>query len=460
MKDKKKLSVIKSGSLYFIGNIFNKAIGFITIPVFTRILTTEEYGIVNTYASWITIFAVIVGLSLGLSIRNVYVDMPKELDNYISSTYALAFVNFLLIFLLLQLVLFRINLSRTLVTLCLVESFGNFAINAIIYRYVLEEKVLKRVTLLVLPNLISAVMSILLILQMDREKYYGRIISTCICTAVFGFGIILFYWIKYKTFIDKKYWRYAISISLPLVLNGLSVNILNTSDRTIITYFKGASETAVYSLAYSIGWVSNVVTTSAESIWIPSFTKALIIEDYKKVNRGIQIYIYVVLFAFCGLLTVAPELILCMGGKEYISGVDLIVLLIASLFVMFVYGIYVAEELFYKKTKTVAESTIIAALTNLVLNFIFIPAYGAMAAAITTFFSYVISFLLHHRAARKINFQILPDKLLRFPVFVFTVSCVITYLFRYHILLRWGMMLILGAVFGIYILCFFKKYNF
>ena len=59
---------VKIGTLYLIGNIFNKAIAFITIPIFTRLLTTEEYGIVNTYTSWASILMVIVGLSLGNSV--------------------------------------------------------------------------------------------------------------------------------------------------------------------------------------------------------------------------------------------------------------------------------------------------------------------------------------------------------------------------------------------------------
>ena len=80
--------------MYIFGNLFNKAIAFITVPIFTRILTTEEYGIVNTYAAWVNLMAVVVGISLGNSIRNAFLEMGDELGKYISSIFTLATVNF------------------------------------------------------------------------------------------------------------------------------------------------------------------------------------------------------------------------------------------------------------------------------------------------------------------------------------------------------------------------------
>ena len=61
---------IKASMFYMVGNLFDKAIAFITIPIFTRMLSTSEYGILNTYTSWVSIFAIIVGLSLGQTLRS------------------------------------------------------------------------------------------------------------------------------------------------------------------------------------------------------------------------------------------------------------------------------------------------------------------------------------------------------------------------------------------------------
>ena len=124
--------IIKNGSLYIFGNLFNKAIAFITVPIFTRILTTEEYGIVNTYAAWVNLMAVVVGISLGNSIRNAFLEMGDELGKYISSIFTLATVNFGIVSVIFIFIANNINLPNELVWLCLIESFSNFIINVVV----------------------------------------------------------------------------------------------------------------------------------------------------------------------------------------------------------------------------------------------------------------------------------------------------------------------------------------
>lgn len=434
------------------GNLFNKAIAFITVPIFTRMLTVEEYGIINTYSSWVNIMAVVVGLSLGNSIRNAFVDMQEDLGKYISSIYTLACINFVFISVIVFIFRNQLLFASRLVWLCLIEALFNFVINAVIMRYVMEEEAKKRTMLLVFPNLIGAVLSVLLIYLIKENKYYGRIIGTCAATAMFGVCIMLYYMIRYKGFINIKFWKYALPISLPLVLHGLSTNVLGTSDRTFITYFCGADGTGVYSLIYNLSMVSTVLTSSAESVWIPRFTRSMQKMDHKNVNREIRIYIYTVLFAFCGLLTFAPELISILGGEEYLVGRDMIFPIVTSSFIVFLYSIYVNVEYYYKKTTIIAIATILAALSNLILNRIFIPLYGPIAAAYTTLVSYFISFLLHSINSKRIDQNVAPYKMLIIPISIILVAGIITSLISEYAIIRIGIMSILGAIYSIIVM--------
>jgi O-antigen/teichoic acid export membrane protein len=445
----KSKSVVKSGSLYIFGNLFNKAVAFITVPIFTRLLTTEEYGIINIYTSWVNLMAVIVGLSLGNSIRNAYVDMREELGEYISSIFTLAVVNFAAVCVVVALLANHISLPNELIWFCLMESFSNFIINAVVMRYVMEEEAVKRTALLVLPNLLGAILSVVLISMLTQNKQYGRIIATCVVTSLFGIGLMLYYMIRYKTFFNKKFWMYALPISIPLVFHGISCNILGTSDRSVITYFCGAAAAGVYSLIYNLSMVSSVVISSAESVWLPRMTRSLQKQDYKTFNHEVLIYVYIVLFAFCGLLTFAPELILLLGGKEYLSGLTMIFPIVASSFVMFIYSIYVNIEYYYKKTRMIAIATVVAAALNLLLNFIFIPYFGVTAAAYTTLVSYFISFLLHSLNAKNVDKQAVPYKILIAPVAIIIVAGIITSMTVDKMLLRWGIMIVLGLIYGI-----------
>src|SRR5699024_3283818 len=136
---------VKIGTLYLIGNIFNKAIAFITIPIFTRLLTTEEYGIVNTYTSWASILMVIVGLSLGNSVRNAFVDYKDDLAAYLSSIFTLSFLNFVLMTLISTIICLSTKvIPVSLLLCCFFEAFGTFVINAYIIRYMMSEEAGKR----------------------------------------------------------------------------------------------------------------------------------------------------------------------------------------------------------------------------------------------------------------------------------------------------------------------------
>ena len=444
--------VIKNGSLYILGNIFNKAISFITVPIFARLLTTEEYGIASTYFSWITLLSVVIGLSLSSSIRNAIIDMSEELGKYISSIFTLASLNFGIICIIVAVVINKISIPHPLIWMCIIEGFFNFIVNSIIFKYMMEEEAKKRTLLMVLPNLMGALLAIALISVMENDKYYGRVGATCFVTSAFGLSILLYYFIKYRTFVNLKYWKYAIPISIPLIFHGISNVVLGAADRSIITYYCGASDTGIYSLIYNLSMASVVITSSAESVWIPRMTKNLYDKDYRTFHHELLVYIYGVEFVFCGLLTISPELVRYIGGVEYMSGFDMVFPIFASAFVLFAYTIYVNVEYFHKKTKMIATATIIAAILNIILNFIFIPLYGSVAAAYTTLVSYIVSFILHSRDAMKIDKEAVPYKIFIIPAIIILVTGVIVSLTKDLIVLRYMIMLFTGTVYAFIIL--------
>lgn len=76
----------KASTCYLIGNIFNKGIAFLTVPIFTRILSTSDYGIVTTYNSWIGIVSMLLGFALHMAIRSSFIDYREKVDEYLTST--------------------------------------------------------------------------------------------------------------------------------------------------------------------------------------------------------------------------------------------------------------------------------------------------------------------------------------------------------------------------------------
>ena len=70
----------KASMCYLLGNIFNKGIAFLTVPIFTRILSTSDYGIVTTYNSWIGIVSMLLGFALHMAIRSSFIDYREKVD--------------------------------------------------------------------------------------------------------------------------------------------------------------------------------------------------------------------------------------------------------------------------------------------------------------------------------------------------------------------------------------------
>ena len=72
----------KAGLGYTVGNVLLKGISFFTVPIFTRLLTTEDFGIYNTYLAYQNVLTIIC-LGLDGTIKNGYFEFKERFNNYI-----------------------------------------------------------------------------------------------------------------------------------------------------------------------------------------------------------------------------------------------------------------------------------------------------------------------------------------------------------------------------------------
>lgn len=449
----------KAGSLYLISNFLNKAATFLTIPIFTRLLTTNEYGIVNTYISFVTIIGTFIALSLGSSVRTAFVDYKEDLDSYMSSIMFLSLLNFCVTSVLIVTIthFFVPQVDSILVVLCVIQAFMFYVVDSITIKYMMECAYLKRTFLIAIPNMLVIIVSIIFILLMNNNKHMGRIYAYVLVYSILGLSYLVSIFIKGKKIISINYWKYALKFSLPLVFHGLSMVILAQSDRTMITAMRNASETGIYSLVYNFSMIATVIISSLESVWIPWFTDKMNLNDKESINSNVKIYIEIVTVMIIGIILVAPEILIIMSPQEYWSGKVLIAPIVLASFFVFLYSISVNLEYYYKSTKIIAVNTIIAATINIILNYIFIPKYGAIAAAFTTVAAYAVSFGIHYRAARKLDSQVFPFRVYIKPISIMLLAVVAAYILMSYGVIRWIIALV---GFGLYLLISYKKHRF
>lgn len=441
-------------NLYLIGSMFDKAILFLSIPVFTGLMTTAQFGIVNTYLSWVTLTNVLVGLSMNNSIRNAYIDFKEDIRAYVSSILFLGCLCFagLTIAAFVGARLFFGPTYALLAVLCLVQAFMLFVMQSAGTLYMMDYRYIKRTLLTVLPNLLIIILSVLLILYTDMERASARIAAYVSVYAVIGTSLLGVYLAKGKRLVDKRYWRYALSFSLPIILHGFSMNILATSDRTMITLFRSASETGQYSLAYGMSMMPLAVLAALESVWIPWFLRRMNNGQREAVNLKIHMFIQAMAFCVALMVIAAPVVLRLMAPSSYWVGSGLLIPIIVSSFVMFLFSIYVNVEYYYKATRQIALITASAAVINVGLNFWLVPALGAIGAAYTTLIAYSVSFLLHMRHARRLDPALFPLRIFGVPSLIIAASILVSVLLPDPSAARWFIAGAIGLGFAVYAL--------
>ncbi|MEA4971554.1 MAG: oligosaccharide flippase family protein [Candidatus Metalachnospira sp.] len=447
---------IKATGMYTIANFFNKASSLLLLPIFTRILTATDYGIVYTYSAWIIIGELVIGMSLGNTLRSAYLDYQDDIGTYISSMYALSILVLLIEVPVLVLANnYFIHLPLLYLVLGIGQSFGTFIIDTSLTKYMMEQRYNARAVLSVIPNIISIVISIFMIINMSDNKYWGRIIPMAFVPMLIGIFILLNSFIKYHK-INIYYWKYGLKFSVPLVIHGLSIYILSQSDRTMLTAMRSPLETGIYSVVYNLSLAVTVITQALESVWIPWFTKKYKNYQKEEINHFAKAYIGIAAIFTCGAMLCLPEILKIFTTSEYWKGINLISPIVLASFITFLYSISVDLEYLYKSTLYIAINTCIAAGINLVLNYIFIPKFGAVAAASTTLIAFTISFILHYLHTRKLDSELFPWNIYIIPLILAIVISGTSYILIDHAIIRWAIALVVATLGFSY---FYKNYK-
>lgn len=394
----KENSKLKAGFWYLVSSFTLKGVAMLTTPIFTRLLSTEDYGIVATYNMWYETLMVVCSLNLSSGIGRAKQDFKDDFSSYIYSMQYLSILTtlgILLLFIpwhryLVPVMGLDISLYPLLVIALLFSPIVIF--RQIEYKYEYNYK--GNIAISVFVAIGTVVFSVLFIMVFDSRRYFGRILGLIVSNLI----LACFFW--FKSIANKANrilfyaWKYALKISVPLIIHTLSQRILSQSDQTMITLYCGASYTGIYSLAVQFTLLFTITIDSVERVWRPWFyenmeTRREDILNYTKRLVGVGCYI--------ALLTViiTPEVMKILGTKEYQEGVYVVPLIIFGLLCQYMSTHYISVELYLKKSIYISSCTVVAAIFNVCLNRLFIPMFGYMAAAYTTLISYLLLVVLH-----------------------------------------------------------------
>ena len=378
----------------------------ITTPIFTRILSTEEYGQFSVFNSWMSIITPIVCLNLYSGVYSQgLVKFEKDRDHYSSSLQGLV-LTLTLAWTALYLGTSSFwNQKLELTTIQMICMFIQIWATAAYSFWSMDQRVdfkyRKQVILTLIMSIANPAVSIWLILN-SGDKVTARIVGMTIVSLILHGSTFFVQMAKGRQFFSKRYWIYALRFNLPLLPHYLSMTILSSSDRIMIGRMVGDDKAGIYNLAYSISLIMTMFNTALLQTIEPWIYRKL---KEKKVNDLATVaYPSFVLIAAINVLLIlfAPEIVAIFAPPAYQEAIWCIPAVALSVFFTFLYTFFATFEFYYEKTSYIASATVGGAVLNIVLNYFGIRMFGYVAASYTTLFSYILFAVLHYYFMRRI----------------------------------------------------------
>jgi len=399
---------------YIITKFFRQGLGIISMPIFTRILSKEDFGTVSIYFSWASIAITLITLNIHAGFyKNAIVDFgkkSKKLDEITSSMLTLCSI--IAVFFFVFSLIFRQQITNiTNLPFRLIAFMYLCAITALPYKlWVVRQRFLYRYKLATVLSLTIALSSVTAgligVLNAPADSViFARIFFSEAPLIILGLIFFVILIVKGKTLVNISHWKHALCFSLPLVPQAISVIVLAQSDKIMIVNLleNGSESVALYSVAYNIALGVQVLFLAINTSWIPFTYKNLKAEKYPRIEKYTTLLVAAVLALFLIVVCFAPEILAILAAPIYQEAVWVIPPVILSVFFMFVYSLFVNVQLYHKKTVPIMFASIAAAILNIILNLIFIPIFGYIAAAYTTLLGYATLCVAYYILMRRAN---------------------------------------------------------
>ena len=415
--------LIKNTAIVSLGKICTQLITFFLLPLYTAVLSTEEYGVVDLLNTLVGLFLPIVTLQIEQGVFRYLLDCrdnEKEQKTIISST-----VFFLIIQSIIYLVCFLI------VSQWIHNDYKYFlAINLIanIFSAVLLQisRGLGDNTSYAIGSFLSGAITVILnviFIVVFKMGAYGMLTATLLGNLICALYIIIrkkiYKSISIKannTTVLKKILKYSIH----LVPNMISWWVVNASDRTIISSVLGIEKNGIFSAGSKFSVVVTTLYSVFNLTWTESASLNIEAEDKffsKMFDFNLRFFGSLCLGIIAFLPFVFGLLINEKFGEAYYQIPILLIGAIFNVIVSFLGSIYVAKKI----TKEIAKTSILAAVINVVVNILTIKWLGLYAASISTVVAYLSMAIYRFIDSRKyvkisLNYKFLISILIMFAI--------------------------------------------
>ncbi len=377
---------------YFSASMAKKVLGFLSIPVLTRLLDPTDYGILNVFSSSVSVFTILFSLNIHSAVGRYYYEEKDDFKEFFTTsalmTGALMALLALVFFFLREPVLKLINLPLSLWVFILPAAAFMIA-NSLFNQVFMPQSESKKVARLqIIQTYATFGLTVALLLLLPLEKYKSCILAGVLVSG----GAFVYIAAHLKNYISLHVqWahiRYALVFALPLIPNALSGILLHYFDRIMVNTYTGNHDAGLYSFAYNIGMLIYLVIGAFVSSWMPKFNSYLNHRQYDQLDRDVRHIFRIIVFLAIGLIYFSQELGMVLAKKNFHAALPVVPLVAIGYTLYFIYVFYSRTLFYIKQTGVISFITLFWGGVNILLNWLFIPKYGYMAGAVTTIVSY------------------------------------------------------------------------
>ena len=420
----------KNTAIVSIGKICTQLITFFLLPVYTAVLSNEEYGVVDLLNTLTSLLLPIATLQIEQGIFRYLIDCRENKEK--QTTLITTIMRFIIVQIIICIVIF----------LCASPFIHNE------YKYFLMANLLMGIFSTILLQIcrglgdnstyaigsfitgaLTVVLNVIFIVSFHLGAYGmlgATAISNLLCSLYIFLKKKIYKYIKPKQY-DKTTLKEIIKYSVPLIPNMISWWIVSASDRTIISAVIGIAQNGIYSAANKFSGVFTTLYSVFNLTWTESASININSEDRDEFFSKILDFVIRFFGCLClGTIAVMPFVFNILINEKFAEAYYQIpILILGSVFnilVSFVGSIYVAKKL----TKEIAKTSIISAVINIFVNIALIKSIGLYAASISTVIAYALMFIYRWIDVKKyVKFNV--NKILMFALIIMYGVTIFTY---------------------------------
>ena len=411
-----------------LGTFGSKLLVFLLMPLYTAFLTTSQYGTAELITSTANLIIPVACVGITSGIFRFAAERNADQEAVFSSSVALLGSG-TAVFLLLSPIFFFVPFFDGYAWLIpLYVILAN--VQAVCAQYV---RATDRTKLFALQGILNTLLTVglnvlfLVVFDLGVTGYVLSVILGNLITVIFLTGVARLWRVFRVSKIDRQMMWDLLKFSLPMIPTTVCWLITDLSDRYLVTYFCGDAVNGVYSAAYKIPTIVNLISGIFMQAWqfsavAQSSDEKTCKDFYSKVFGG---FLPVIFIGAGGLILFSDFLTSILLNETYAGAAMYMPTLLCATAIEAIVSFLATVYMVKKKSMNSFFTAMSGAILNVVLNLIMIPRMGAMGAAIATLVSYGLVFLIRMiDAPRLIRFRLYLPRLI-VSLLLLLSSCVV-----------------------------------